>query len=467
MLAIVKSSANMRETLLYNTLKVEQKQALFLDAHNFIQEKDELTIIAELETFRRLTQLNERTKKHAIHITLNFAPSDQIEERTFVRLADEFMRGIDFRDQPWLLYQHIDAGHPHLHIVSTNIRPDGTRISNDLRSPYHLKQLCYRLEEKHHLTPAIPMPDLFAVQEKQTQKQKIELPGKAIYGQAPTKKQIQSVLRSVNDNFSYTSFEAYNAILSLYNVRADRGREDSEMYRSRGLYYRLIDAEGRKVGAPIKASDFDAPVTLRKLELKFKLCQEQQKLSLENRIHVGEYMTVYIDYALALAQQNKYSLRLFKHELAKERIAIVIPALRQRPVRKRSLPRTFDDATPTPSEMKMDDGHGIFYVDLRSMNVVRDTDLGPRYTAASILERTGVERELRNLYKAGAFPDLRDAERKLLEPDYPDAEKTRYMLLRLSPQHDKIVEDELKQQQQLKQAQRQKLKRSYRHRHSL
>ena len=69
MLAIVKSAANMRGPLLYNEQKVEQKQALFLEAHNFLPGKEELTMQKELETFQRLTQLNERSKQHAVHIS--------------------------------------------------------------------------------------------------------------------------------------------------------------------------------------------------------------------------------------------------------------------------------------------------------------------------------------------------------------------------------------------------------------
>ena len=467
MLAIVKSAASMRGPLLYNEQKVEQKQALFLEAHNFLQEKEELTMREELETFRRLTQLNERTKKHAIHITLNFAGSDHLNERQLVRVAGDFMRGIDFADQPWLLYQHIDAGHPHLHIVTTNIRPDGNRISNDLRSPHHLKQLCYQLEEKHHLTPAIPMPDLFGVDEPQTRQQQPGYLQKASYGQAPTKKQIETILRTINEKFSFTTFEAYNAVLSLYRVRADRGREDSGMFRSRGLYYRMIDAEGRKLGAPIKASDFKEPVTLKDLERKFILCQKRQRLGEEDHRYTLSHLTIPIDYALAGVDQQTYSLRCFANDLAKEKISVVIPALKQRPRRKQKVGKTVEQELSVQEDKKADDGHGIFYVDFRSMTVTRDTDLGPHYTGASILQRTGVEKELRRLYAEGKLELPKHARRQALKPDHPDTAETRTLLFRLSPQQDRIVEQKLQEQQKLKQTQKQNLRRSHRYRHSL
>ena len=38
------------------------------------------------------------------------------------------MEKIGFGEQPYLTYQHFDAGHPHIHIVSVKVRADGSRI---------------------------------------------------------------------------------------------------------------------------------------------------------------------------------------------------------------------------------------------------------------------------------------------------------------------------------------------------
>lgn len=39
-----------------------------------------------------------------------------------------YMEKIGFDKQPYLIYQHHDAGHPHLHLVTNNIQRDGKRI---------------------------------------------------------------------------------------------------------------------------------------------------------------------------------------------------------------------------------------------------------------------------------------------------------------------------------------------------
>jgi hypothetical protein len=38
------------------------------------------------------------------------------------------MEKIGFGDQPYLVYQHHDSGHPHIHVVTTNIERSGNRI---------------------------------------------------------------------------------------------------------------------------------------------------------------------------------------------------------------------------------------------------------------------------------------------------------------------------------------------------
>ena len=463
MLAINEPARSIRGAVHYNEQKVEQGQALFLDAHNFLQEKEELTIRDKLQRFRDLDCLNERSRKHCIHITVNFPPKDDLSDSQMKRIATDFMQAIDFGDQPWLLYRHIDVGHPHMHIVSTNIRFDGSRISNDLRSPYHYKQICFQLEERHHLTPIFEMPDLFGTQEERPkQKQELYEPQRIVYGKRPTRTVIAEVLEYVNKTYFFTSFEAYNAALSLYNVRADRGREDSPMYQNKGLYYRLIDERGKKLGAPIKASAFHLPVTMERLEEKYRLGQQQM---LQYELVRG--VRANIDYILA-GNPQPYSLNRFWQELREKDVILVIPALRQpnpRGWQQRAL--ALGDASRPASEkiaIKPDDGHGFFYIKNSWKMVMRDTEVGERYTAAAVLQRTGIEKAIRQMpeeYTLG----LNNAQKTILRPDYPDTAETRRLLLKLAPWQSGIVEKqlELKQQQELAQRQRQ----GHRMRHGL
>jgi hypothetical protein len=453
MLAIVESARGIRGPVQYNEQKVKEGQAIFLDAHNFLQDKEELTIRDKLQRFRDLDKLNERSRKHCIHISVNFPPKDELSDRQMKRIATDFMQAIDFGDQPWLLYRHTDVGHPHMHIVSTNIRPDGSRISNDLRSPHHLKQICFQLEERYSLTPIFEMPDLFGSQEETPrQEQGQSEPRRIVYGKRPTRTAIAEVLEYVNKNYSFTSFEAYNAALSLYNVRADRGREESPMYQNKGLYYRLIDEGGKKLGAPIKASAFHLPVTMERLEEKYRLSQQQ---ILESVRGIG----IHIDYVLA-GNPQPYSLYRFDNDLRRQGVWLSVPALRQPYPRgwQQRAHALLDTNRPASEKItiKPDDGHGFFYIDRSRKNILRDTQVGERYTAAAILQRTGIEKATRQM-PGEVVLDLNNAQKAILRPDYPDTAETRRLLLKLAPWQSGIVEKqlELKEQQELTERQRQ------------
>lgn len=460
MLAIVEPALSIRGAVIYNEEKLAREQARFLDAHNFLQEKEDLTLREKLQRFRNLTELNERSKKKCIHFSVNFPPSDILSDKEMKLIATGFMQAVGFGDQPWLLYRHTDVGHPHMHIVTTNIRPDGSRIPNDLRSPHHLKQICFALEEKHHLHPVFEMPDLFKDHTQDPSAQKAEQDQKAlrltpvVYGERPTKTAIAEILEAIYKTFAFTSFEAYDAILAQYNVRADRGREESAMYQNRGMYYRLIDQRGKKLGAPIKASAFDLPVTLDKLQEKFLLSRQQVLESMRN-------IRINVDYIL-LGKDKDYSLRLFSSELYSEKVKLLIPALTQ-PNRlgwqRRAIANL--DTSKTAAErpvIKPDDGHGFFYVDMQHNTIIRDTDLGESCTAAAVLRRTGIENDLRRMHDENYFK-LSTAQKTILHPDYPDTAEARRLLLQLSPWQSVVVEKQL----ELKQQQEETLRQSRRH----
>jgi hypothetical protein len=426
MLAKVESAMSLRTPLLYNEQKVDEKKALFLDAHNFWQEKEDLTFREKQQRFNNLTVLNDRSEKKIIHISVNFHPDDQLTDRQMTTLATEFMKGIEFGNQPWLVYRHIDAGHPHMHIVTTNIRPDGSRISNDLRAPYHLEQLCGNIAEEHRLTPVHHESELYTLSNREENRCMQRL----IYGEMPTRTGIEKVLKYVLKEYTFTSFEGYNAALGLYNVRADRGNPDGLMYQNRGLYYRIIDEEGKKLGAPIKASDFHLPVTLNAIEEKCKLSQALVEESVRERVRVN------IDFHLCGDVQN---LGAFRKDLLRENIHTIIPAFTQRNTRG-----------DVPA-----DRPGMFFVDFDHMTVFRDTDLGKEYTAAAILHRCGLDKTLPELAKQQQL-ELKPGERPLLDgPDRNEAQ-TRDLLLRLSVQHDRLVE-----------AQEETLRQTHHLRHSL
>lgn len=87
----------------------------------------------------------------AVHISLNFHPGEKLTEETLKEIAHEYMERMGFGAQPYLVYQHFDAGHPHLHIVTTNIRRDGSRITLYRIGKYESESARQAIENKDGL----------------------------------------------------------------------------------------------------------------------------------------------------------------------------------------------------------------------------------------------------------------------------------------------------------------------------
>jgi hypothetical protein len=435
MVSIVESSRDTRRTLLYNEEKLEQKKAVFLGAFNYWQENNALSFDDKLDRLRDLTSLNERSQAKTIHFSMNYHPAEQMENRKMLQLAREFLQRLDFDEQPALVYRHLDAGHPHAHIVTVNIRPDGSRISNDKRSPHHLQKVCAELEQRHGLIPAGMHTAMNHWREEQQYPQRLE------YGKTPTKTGIETVLAHVLPNFNYTTLEELNAVLSLYHVRADRGSEYGQMYQSRGLYYRMIDERGVKVGAPIKASSLENKPTLDYLEKRYlgnRITREQYVLRIQARV------------TMSLRLGDTTSMETWRRGLTRDGVEVVPPRI---PIRRKHAPEG-EGPREKQSIQSSFDGHGFYYVDFARRAVVRDTELGAGYTAESILHQTGLDKELERLALNRRL-ELQPKQRTLLERTDPDPRQKVQLLLELSQQHDQIIanrqtKQELRQQHQLR-----------------
>lgn len=113
----------------YNEAKVQKGVVVCLFATNYLQDAGNMNFHQKREGFERLNALNDRATAKTVHVSINFSPTDTLTESRLLHIASAYMERIGFGKQPYLVYQHRDAGHPHLHIVSTAIRSDGSRIN--------------------------------------------------------------------------------------------------------------------------------------------------------------------------------------------------------------------------------------------------------------------------------------------------------------------------------------------------
>src|SRR5215831_14380460 len=128
MVAKITTPHSIKRALNYNEQKVQKGKAELLFAGNYLQTREELNFYSKLERFEKLIEKNS-AKTNTLHISLNFDPSEKLSKEKLVGIANLYMSKIGFGNQPYLVYEHRDAGHPHIHIVTTSIQENGKRIN--------------------------------------------------------------------------------------------------------------------------------------------------------------------------------------------------------------------------------------------------------------------------------------------------------------------------------------------------
>ncbi|ANI89241.1 hypothetical protein A9P82_08020 [Arachidicoccus ginsenosidimutans] len=348
MVAKIMTGKSIKGALNYNEKKVSEGKAALLDAVGF-PAADEMLFSEKLSRFQRLTEQNTRTIVNTVHISLNFDASEKLSKETLLAITDAYIGGIGFAGQPYLLYQHFDAAHPHLHIVTTNIKDGGERIS------------LHHLGIEKSETARKEIEKLFGLVvadgRKKSQNEALKpIVEKVIYGKSETKAAVSNVVRAIVRDYKFTSLQEFNTLLERYNVTAYRGEEGSKMFDKKGLSYFVLDAARKKIGVPIKASSIYTKPTFSNLEKLFDTNKNE-------RLRFKEPLKNTIDKVL----QSKFipTKEAFKSELEKRNIDVVFHQ----------------------NETMV---YGITFIDHNTKTVFNGSDLGKAYSAKRLMERIGM-----------------------------------------------------------------------------
>lgn len=351
MVAVIKTGNSIRRSFQYNENKVKEGIAQCFLAQNYPLDASDMTAEMRVNMLLKIADRNPKVVHNSVHISLNFAQGEDLPQSRLQQIATEYMEQIGFGDQPFLVYQHFDAGHPHIHLLSTKIRPDGTTIdmfnigknkSEPARKAIELKYGLVKAEDHKGKVFRLKPVDATKIQ----------------YGKTGTKRAITTVMDAVLLRYAYTSIPELNAVLNLYNVSAERGSEDSRTYKTGGLVYRVLDTNGKPVSAPIKASAFYNKPTLKFLQEQFPKNSKRRKQSV-NRLK-NSIDTLFIG-------GRKPDLKAFAEALRKAGIVAVF---------RRSESGLL---------------YGITYVDHKTQSVFNGSALGVNYSAKAILDRCAAD----------------------------------------------------------------------------
>ena len=349
MVAVINTGHSVRSIFNYNENKVSLGKAECIGEGNYPIDLARLTLDAKLKTLLKQLELNKNVTRNSVHISLNFDRSEkELTNEKLIEIAQVYMQKIGFGFQPYLVYRHHDAGHPHIHIVSIKVKPDGKTIDMQNIGKNQSENARREIEKDFNLVSA---------ESKKTSNDIKQLPAtiqKIRYGDSDSKKAISGILNYVIPNYKFTTIGELNAVLNLYNISTERGLESSKMYHHKGLMCQILDEQKKPVGVPIKASSFYLKPTLKNLELRF---EANKKMRLPHMKRIKNC----IDFAFL--KNKRISLEKLDKILSSEAINMVM--------RKNSEGLLY----------------GITYIDHTSKCIFNGSTLGSSYAAKAIQER--------------------------------------------------------------------------------
>lgn len=285
MIAKIGKGMNIFGAVSYNQLKVDKENGKVLLTHKIPNPVDGNFTVAQIcRAFEPYLLTNNKTEKTVRHISLNPHPSDKVSDDRFMQMAERYMKEMGYSNQPYIVYKHTDIERTHIHIVTTCVKLDGSKIP-DSYDHHHSMAACRKLEKAFDLIPA----------DKKTQRNEKPIFKPVEYSKGDVKSQMAAVIRYLPKYYSFPNLGTYNALLSLFNSTAESISGEANGVAKKGLVYFALDAKGEKTGKPFKSSLFGKHAGLESLEKHFEksktvMAKHPYRNILKNSIEAAMHM---------------------------------------------------------------------------------------------------------------------------------------------------------------------------------
>ena len=258
MVAKVSLGGNLYGALAYNQDKIDRGKGQILETNRVFVPADGRFSVGEcMRDFERTMPSQVTTTRGIVHISLNPHPEDRLTDEQLTDIGREYIERMGFGNQPWILFKHEDIDREHLHIVTTRVQGDGTLIS-DKNNYERSRKITDDLEKKYGLHPK---------DKRQGEAWRLA-PVDAAVGDL--KRQVGNIVKHLTEAYRFHSLPGYRALLSLYNVGVEKVEGDNKGNRYTGLVYSTLDADGNRVGQPLKSSLFGKKYGIAHLEKRMQ-----------------------------------------------------------------------------------------------------------------------------------------------------------------------------------------------------
>ena len=252
-------SKDLMKTLTYNFRKVDRDQADILLSGQLSADG---RLTAE-RVFREMTAYipsGTRTKNIVFHASINSRPDEPLSDDRLRTIAREYLCRLGYGDQPFIVFKHRDIAREHIHLVSTRVRHDGSKIQDTME---HVRstRIMRSLEAKFGLLPS----------GHSQKKEGISVQPSAVDIDAgDIKRQVAAAVEHVLGRYAFQSVGEMNLLLARFRVTAEEVKTERKGRPFDGIVYAATDADGHKICTPIKASEISRQVSYAALRRHFE-----------------------------------------------------------------------------------------------------------------------------------------------------------------------------------------------------
>lgn len=256
MVANITTGKDIYGALAYNQNKVDKGKGAVLATSGIREPTDgRFGVAATAAELLAWMPRHIRTEKPVVHISLNPDPQDILSDDQLTDIATEYMEGMGWGGQPYVIYKHTDIERTHIHIVTVQVDSSGRKINDSRRNERSVAET-EKIERKYGLHPA-----------KGRKRDGLWRLTPVDYRKGDLKEQIAAVVKPALSMYRFQTMGELRALLSLYNIGVEEveGTRGGRSYR--GLLYTVLDENGERTQAPpLKTSRLGDDASLKKIE---------------------------------------------------------------------------------------------------------------------------------------------------------------------------------------------------------
>ena len=252
-------SKELMKTLTYNFRKVDRDQADILLSGQLSADGK----LTAKRVFREMTAYipsGARTKNIVFHASINPRPDEPLSDDRLRTIAREYLCRLGYGDQPFIVFKHRDIAREHIHLVSTRVRHDGSKI-RDTMEHVRSTRIMRSLEAKFGLLPS---------GHSQKKEDVSAQPSAVDIDVGDIKRQVAAAVQYVLGRYAFQSVGEMNLLLTRFRVTAEEVKTERKGRPFDGIVYAATDADGHKICTPIKASEIGRQVSYAALRRHFE-----------------------------------------------------------------------------------------------------------------------------------------------------------------------------------------------------